>query len=119
MHIIEDCKTLRDFLEQLVKAEKLKQFLSYSSTQGGKIGPTPHRENYLRPSLGTINVIMVAPGRTSIYQSEVMSVSNLHREILTPKAKRGKTQAQPTLSLLDEDKAGTHQPHDDALVVTI
>ena len=64
-------------------------------------------------------MIMAAPGQTSIYQSEVMSVSNLHREILTPKAKRGRTQARPTLSLLDEDKAGTHQPHDDALVVTI
>lgn len=64
-------------------------------------------------------MIMAAPGQTSIYQSEVMSVSNSHREILTPKAKRGRTQAQPTLSFLNEDKVGTHQPHDDVLVVTI
>ena len=34
-HTIEDYRTLWDFLEQLVKVGKLKQFLSQSSMQGG------------------------------------------------------------------------------------
>ena len=34
-------------------------------------------------------------------------------------SKRAKIQIQPTLGFLDEDKAGTIQPHDDALVVTL
>ena len=33
--------------------------------------------------------------------------------------KRARIPAQPTLGFLDEDKAGTIQPHDDALVVTL
>ena len=34
-------------------------------------------------------------------------------------SKRAKIQIQPTLGFSDEDKAGTIQPHDDALVVTL
>ena len=34
-------------------------------------------------------------------------------------SKRAKIQIQPTLGFSDEDKAGTMQPHDDALVVTL
>ena len=37
-HIMEDCKTLQDYLEQLVKVRKLKQFLLQPSTQGGQVG---------------------------------------------------------------------------------
>ena len=37
--------------------------------------------------------------------------------VLEPK--RAKIQIQPTLGFSDEDKAGTIQPHDDALVVTL
>ena len=33
--------------------------------------------------------------------------------------KRARILAQPTLGFLDEDKARTIQPHDDALVVTL
>ena len=33
--------------------------------------------------------------------------------------KKARILAQPTLGFLDEDKAGTIQPHDDALVVTL
>ena len=33
--------------------------------------------------------------------------------------KRAKVLIQPTLDFSDEDKAGTIQPHDDALVVTL
>ena len=37
--------------------------------------------------------------------------------ILEPK--RAKVLIQPTLGFSDEDKVGTNQPHDDALVVTL
>ena len=37
--------------------------------------------------------------------------------VLEPK--RAKIQIQPTLGFSDEDKAGTIQPHDDALVVML
>ena len=37
-HITKDCRTPRDYLEQLVKVEKLKQFLYQPSVQGSQAG---------------------------------------------------------------------------------
>lgn len=65
-HTTEDCRTLRDYLEQLVKVGKLKQFLYQPYVQGGQAGSIRQRENPLRPSLGTINVILATPGRMGI-----------------------------------------------------
>ena len=54
-----------------------------------------------------------------MHQSEVMSISNAHVEDLVLVIKRMKMPAQPVLSFSDEDKVGTHSPHDDALVVIV
>ena len=48
-----------------------------------------------------------------------MSIARLSTEDTNPKPKRAKVNIQPALSFLDEDKVGTIQPHDDALVVTL
>ena len=56
------------------------------------------------PSLGTINVIFVAPERTGSYPSKVMSMVRLpaNEDGLEPKKARILT--QPTLGFSDEDK---------------
>ena len=72
-----------------------------------------------RPALGTINVILTRPGSDIWVSSKVMSIvrgSNLEAKNQTPKRARVVTL---TLSFLEEDKQGTLQPQDDALVVTI
>ena len=69
--------------------------------------------------MGTINVIFVAPGGTGSYPSRVMSVARLSSEEGVLELKRAKIQIQPTLGFSDEDKAGTIQPHDNALVVML
>ena len=71
------------------------------------------------PPLGTINVIFAALGRTGSCPSRVMSVARLSSEEGVLESKRAKIQIQPTLGFSDEDKAGTIQPYDDALVVTL
>ena len=38
---------------------------------------------------------------------------------LSSDLKRSRVEVQPALSFFDEDKVGTLQPHDDALVVTL
>ena len=48
-----------------------------------------------------------------------MSVARLSVEDINPKPKRPSVDIQPTLSFSDEDKIGTIQPHDDALVVML
>ena len=49
----------------------------------------------------------------------MMSVAQLFAEDNNPKPKRARMDIQPALSFLDDDKIGTIQPHDDALVVAL
>ena len=69
--------------------------------------------------MGTINVIFAALGRTGFCPSRVMLVARLSSEEGVLEPKRAKIQIQPTLGFSDENKVGTIQPHDDALVVTL
>ncbi|XP_065635677.1 uncharacterized protein LOC136070157 [Quercus suber] len=48
-----------------------------------------------------------------------MSVAQFSVEDASFRPKRARVGIRPALSFLDEDKAGTIQPHDDALVVTL
>ena len=48
-----------------------------------------------------------------------MSIAPPLTEGSNPEPKRAKMEVRPALSFLDEDKVGTIQPHDDALVVTL
>ena len=73
----------------------------------------------LRPPIGTINVIFIALGRTGSQPSKVLSVAWLLAKDFNSEPKRAKMEIQPPLSFSDEDKIGTIQPHDDALVVTL
>jgi len=64
-------------------------------------------------------MILTAPGRTGSFPSRVMSIERPLAKDLVPNPKRSKAEVQPALSFSDEDKVGTSQPHDDALVVTL
>ena len=48
-----------------------------------------------------------------------MSVARLPTEHINSGPKRAKVEIQPELSFSNEDKIGTIQPHDDALVLTL
>ena len=48
-----------------------------------------------------------------------MFVARLLAEDSNSELKRARVEIRPTLSFLDEDKIGTIQPHDNALVVTL
>ena len=48
-----------------------------------------------------------------------MSVAQLHAEDSNFELKRARVENRLALSFSDEDKVGTIQPHDDALVVTL
>ena len=57
--------------------------------------------------MGTINVILTAPGRTSSFPSRVMSVARLSTEDNDRESKKSKKRASPVLGFSDEDKIGT------------
>nr|XP_023871968.1 uncharacterized protein LOC111984572 [Quercus suber] len=117
-HTIEDCRTLWNHLEQLVREGKLKQFLHQPSGQRGQVGLGTRRDVSSRAHLGIINVIFAAPRRTGSHPFRVMSVAQPPTEDSNLELKRTRKEIPPALSFSDEDKVGTIQPHDDALVVT-
>jgi len=51
--------------------------------------------------------------------SRVMSIARLPPKNSHSEPKRARIKVQPSLSFSDEDKIGTIQPHDNALVVTL
>ena len=72
-----------------------------------------------RPPLGTTNVIFAVARRTGSCPSRVMSVSCYLDEGFSSMPKRVKMGTPLVLGFSDEDKLGTIQPHDDALVITL
>ena len=118
-HTTEDCRNLWDHLDQLVREGKLKSLLHHSSGQGNQTNSNSRKNASSRPPLGTINIIFAAFGRTRSCPSRVMSVARLLTNEGNSEPKRAKILTQPILGFLDEDKARTIQPHDDALVVTL
>ena len=48
-----------------------------------------------------------------------MSIAQVSVEESNSEPKRARVEIRPALSFLDEDKIGTIQPHEDALVVTL
>ena len=97
----------------------MKQLLHHSSGLGGRANSGSKREIPLRPLLGTINVIFTAPGRTGSCPSKVMSVARLSSEDTNQEPKRARVEWPLVMGFSDEDKVGTIQPHDDALVIIL
>ena len=118
-HTTEDCRSLWDHLDQLVREGKLKQLLHHSSGLDGQTNSRSEKETSSRPSLGTINVIYIAPGKTGSCPSRVMSVARLSSEDTSHEPKRARLDWLLVMGFSDEDKIGTIQPYDDALVITL
>ncbi|XP_075640649.1 uncharacterized protein LOC142612437 [Castanea sativa] len=57
-HTTEDCRILRDHLNQLAKAGKINHFLAKLDGQVGQQGTRRYWGNTPQPALGTINVIL-------------------------------------------------------------
>ena len=97
----------------------MKQLLHHSSSLSGQTDTRLERENPSRSSLGIINVIFAVLGRTGSCPSRVMSVARLFPEDSSHEPKRAKLDRSLVMGFLDEDKIGTIQPYDDALVIIL
>ena len=106
-HTTEDCRNLWDHLEQLVREGKLKHLLHHSSGRGSQTNSAFHGNAAPRPPLGTINIILAAPGRTESCPSKIMSVSCCSDEDSSPMPKRVKMNVLLVLSFSDANKQGT------------
>ena len=97
----------------------MKQLLHHSSGRLSQASSKLQGDASSRLLLGTTNIIFAAPGRTGSRPSRVMSVSRSPAEESSSIPKRAKMGVPLVLGFSDEDKVGTIQPHDDALVVTL
>ncbi|XP_050278367.1 uncharacterized protein LOC126719912 [Quercus robur] len=118
-HTTEDCRNLKNHLDQLVREGKLSHLLHHFSGRQGQANIETRRDTSLRLPIGTINVILAALGKTGSCPSRVMSVAQLPTKHDDRESKKAKKIVSPVLGFSDEDKVGTIQPHDDALVVTL
>ena len=118
-HTIEDYRTLKSHLEQLVKKGRLKQFLHQPNGPKGQTRSGFQGNAFSRAPLGTINVIFATSRRTSSHPSRVMSVARPPAEDSRLELKKARVENQLAMSFSEKDKIGTVQPHDDALVVTL
>ena len=89
-HTTEDCRTLWNHLEQLVKEGKFQQFLYQSNKRKDQSRSGAQRNASSRPPLGTINVIFVALGRTGFQPARVMSVASSPTEDPISEPKRAR-----------------------------
>ncbi|XP_050267437.1 uncharacterized protein LOC126712227 [Quercus robur] len=117
-HTTDDYRNLKNHLDRLVREGKLRHLLHRPE---GWQEPSSNetRQSTLRPPIGTINVILAAPGRTGSVPFRVMSVSSFPTGPDDRESKRARVSATPVIGFTEEDKQGTIQPHDDALVVTL
>ena len=106
-HTIEQCRVLKDHLEQLVRSGHLKEFVLES--RGQEIGQTARPwGNLLSPPLGVIEVIHAASMGTLVARRKgvltmVLAKSNQEEQ---PSRKRMKYSREP-IALNDEDLEGT------------
>ncbi|XP_050281370.1 uncharacterized protein LOC126722255 [Quercus robur] len=113
-HTTDDCKNLKNHLDRLVREGKLRHLLHRPEQSNVET-----RQGTLRPPIGTINVILAALGRTGSSHFRVMSVGRFPTKPDERESKRAKVSATPLIGFTEEDKQGTLQPHDDALVVKL
>ena len=86
-HTTEDCRTLWNHLEQLVKERKLQQFMYQPNGQGDQARSQGQGSASSRPPLGTINVIFATPRRTGSQPARVISMARSLAEDLNSEPK--------------------------------
>jgi len=89
-HTTEDCRTLWNHLEQLVKEGRLKPFLYRPNIQRDKSRTGAQGNAPSRPPLGTINVVFATPRRTGSHITKVMSIAKSPAENFNFKPKRAR-----------------------------
>ena len=89
-HTTQDCRNLRNHLDQLVREGKLRHLLHHSSGQQGQANPESRRDTSLRPPIRTINAILAALGKIGSCPSRVMSVARLSTEDDDRESKKAK-----------------------------
>ncbi|XP_028124329.1 uncharacterized protein LOC114321358 [Camellia sinensis] len=123
-HKTQNCRALKQYLEDLVTAGHLQQWIDVDKTREKQgQNQTPPEEN--RAPRLVINVIhgMADPERENAFRGEIQRATHLQRVMLVgPPPKKSKTETRPSrlnVVFTEKDLEGIQHPHTDALIITV
>ena len=126
-HTTEDCYALKEQIKALIRQEKLRKFVRRDN-QEARPEPRPPRqeenkdctEDCPRDIISEIRTIVggLASGGTS-RSSKKAYARQVHNILVTQRPRKNVKMDDQVISFSEDDARGIHQPHDDALVVTM
>uniref|UniRef100_A0A2N9FYJ3 Retrotransposon gag domain-containing protein n=1 Tax=Fagus sylvatica TaxID=28930 RepID=A0A2N9FYJ3_FAGSY len=121
-HLTEECVALKEQIETLIRQGKLQKYVSRpTNTRPAKPPAQREQAEHNRPGpVGEIRTIVGGPasGGTS-RASRKAYARQVHNIMVVQRPPKNIRLDDQIISFSEEDARGTHQPHDDALVITI
>uniref|UniRef100_A0A2N9HSG4 Retrotransposon gag domain-containing protein n=1 Tax=Fagus sylvatica TaxID=28930 RepID=A0A2N9HSG4_FAGSY len=121
-HLTEECVALKEQIETLIRQGKLQKYVSRpTNTRPSKPPAQREQAEHNRPGpVGEIRTIVGGPasGGTS-RASRKAYARQVHNIMVVQRPPKNIRLDDQIISFSEEDARGTHQPHDDALVITI
>uniref|UniRef100_A0A2N9F6A1 Uncharacterized protein n=1 Tax=Fagus sylvatica TaxID=28930 RepID=A0A2N9F6A1_FAGSY len=118
-HLTEDCVALKEQVETLIRQGKLQKYVQQS-----RPAKPPAQRGQAEPNkpgpVGEIRTIIGGPasGGTS-RASRKAYARQVHNIMVVQRPLKNVRLDDQIISFSEEDARGTHQPHDDALVITV
>uniref|UniRef100_A0A2N9IJ88 Uncharacterized protein n=1 Tax=Fagus sylvatica TaxID=28930 RepID=A0A2N9IJ88_FAGSY len=121
-HLTEECVALKEQIETLIRQGKLQKYVSRpANTRPAKPPAQREQAEHNRPGpVGEIRTIIggSASGGTS-RASRKAYARQVHNIMVVQRPPKNVRLDDQIISFSEEDAKGTHQPHDDALVITV
>uniref|UniRef100_A0A2N9HZU2 Retrotransposon gag domain-containing protein n=1 Tax=Fagus sylvatica TaxID=28930 RepID=A0A2N9HZU2_FAGSY len=121
-HLTEDCIALKEQVETLIRQGKLQKYVSRpANTRPAKPPAQREQAEHNRPGpVGEIRTIIGGPAlRGTLRASRKAYARQVHNIMVVQRPPKNVRLDDQIISFSEEDARGTHQPHDDALVITV
>ena len=115
-HDTDECFDLKQQIENLIRQEKLRNFLGRDHKDEklkGKI------EESSRPPLGEIRVIIRGSSTSQSSSSKKAYLKVVQSVQLSGQSPRARSTDEQAITFTDEDAERIHHPYDDAIVITL
>uniref|UniRef100_A0A2N9F359 Uncharacterized protein n=1 Tax=Fagus sylvatica TaxID=28930 RepID=A0A2N9F359_FAGSY len=117
-HLTEECVALKEQIETLIRQGKLQKYVSRpTNTRPSKPPAQREQAEHNRPGNRTRSIRNQSSGGTS--RASRKASRQVHNIMVIQRPPKNIRLDDQIISFSEEDARGTHQPHDDTLVITI